>query len=111
MYIDKFKNKGYIFREDPKTWPQEWISLIEKNRELIIKFLNVDAAILEERKRLKESGRETEIDYFKVNNYNIKFAEFIKHFKALISSTNQQILCYYAIRLMDYEVELIKKMG
>lgn len=29
----------------------------------------------------------------------------------MILSTNQQILCYHATRLMDYEVELIKQNG
>lgn len=35
MYIDKFKNKGYIFLEDPKTWPTDWISLIVKIENLL----------------------------------------------------------------------------
>lgn len=48
MYIDKFKNKGYIFLEDPKTWPTDWISLIEKNRELIINYLAEWHAIINE---------------------------------------------------------------
>lgn len=111
MYIDKFKNKGYIFLEDPKTWPKDWISLIEKNRELIINYLDEDAAILEERNKLKESGRESENKYDVENSFSKKIGRFTKTFKALILSTNQQILCYHATRLMDYEVELIKQNG
>lgn len=111
MYIDKFKNKGYIFLEDPKTWPTDWISLIEKNRELIINYLAEGHAIINEQEELKKSGHEDEIDYFKQNKYNIEFTEFTKSFNALILSTNQQILCYHATRLMDYEVELIKQNG
>ena len=72
MYIDKFKNKGYIFLEDPKTWPKDWISLIEKNRELIINYLDEDAAILEERNKLKESGRESENKYDVENSFSKK---------------------------------------
>lgn len=111
MYIDKFKNKGYIFLEDPKTWPKDWISLIEKNRELIINYLDEDAAILEERNKLKESGRESENKYDVENSFSKKIGRFTKTFKALILSTNQQILCYHTTRLMDYEVELIKQNG
>lgn len=111
MYIDKFKNKGYIFLENPKTWPTDWISLIEKNRELIINYLAEGHAIINEQEELKKSGHEDEIDYFKQNKYNIEFTEFTKSFNALILSTNQQILCYHATRLMDYEVELIKQNG
>lgn len=54
MYIDKFKNKGYIFLEDPKTWPTDWISLIEKNRELIINYLAEGHAIINEQEELKK---------------------------------------------------------
>lgn len=111
MYIDKFKNKGYIFLEDPKTWPKDWISLIEKNRELIINYLYEDAAISEERKRLKESGCESENNYDVENSFSKEYSRFTKSFNSLILSTNQQILCYHSTRLMDYEVELIKQNG
>lgn len=88
MYIDKIKNKGYIFLEDPKTWPQEWISLLKKNKRIVLKYFNKSAATLKKSNHLREIGREYKIKDGKKRRYLKKYNKFIETFDKMIFSTN-----------------------
>lgn len=105
-FLDKY-NLNYIQFDVPSTWPNEWISFIEKNKEYFINYLNDENRI----NKLKENDA-TMINHF-LDEYCNKYPlnDKINDFLDILNNTNKEVLCYHCTRLMDFEVYYLKEDG
>ena len=107
--VNKYISPNLIFLDNPKTWPIESTNYLRDNKGIIKKYFAEDKRI-EQGKANKNSK-----NYHKFvgmsNKYQDSFDEIKNNFMELLFDLKYKFVIYHATRLMDYEVDNIRRNG